>query len=264
LKEGIMVNGATPSDLLELIEARLARADEHLEELNRDVASVLENHRAHVRLQLNADKTQALLYVVYGSPHPGGRWGAIIGDFTHCLRSALDNTVYAVAFSCAGGCVPPEHNRLCFPIADTNADWQKVKSRIRTLPSPVQTIIETVQPCYGGNPILSTLGHFNDVDKHRLPIIGIGAVGDATATCRNVSPGATMLFGIATGPVTDDQPLASVTFLGPQTAEPDMDFALALQIFVRDRTEWRTATKLMQEMRLETDSIISQLRPFIV
>ncbi|MBN1631925.1 MAG: hypothetical protein JW990_19390 [Thermoleophilia bacterium] len=252
------------SDLMKIIGGRLMRAYDHAKELDRDVASLFESNRAHIRLESNAEKTDLLGYVVYADPHPSIRWGTIIGDYSHCLRSALDNTVYAIAFSIAGYSVPPEYNRLCFPIADTNADWKAVKSRVRSLPDQVRSVIEAVQPCHGGNRALSTIGHFNDIDKHRLPILGAGAVGTATATCRNLSPGASMFFGSATGPVADDQPLIHIAFSNRQVSEPDMDFDLALQVFIREGTEWQTANRVLLAMREETEIIIAKLASFIV
>jgi hypothetical protein len=70
--------------------------------------------------------------------------------------------------------LPPSDRRLAFPIADTEDDWEREKSRIRSLPDGARTVIESAQPCFGGNPVLSVLGRLNNQDKHRLPVAAAG------------------------------------------------------------------------------------------
>ena len=135
--------------LTEFIEARIARAGNHLDELRRDVETLQETDRARITLDRNPDKTQVLINLVYRRPHPNRGWGVIIGDFVHCLRSALNNTVYSIGLTNADRFPPPDDWLLGFPIADTKDDWRKTRSAIRTLPENARAIIQSAQPCEG-------------------------------------------------------------------------------------------------------------------
>ena len=53
------------SDLREFIQARLNRADEHIEELKRDFESLQETDRQRIVPEMSADMTEISIHVLY-------------------------------------------------------------------------------------------------------------------------------------------------------------------------------------------------------
>jgi hypothetical protein len=252
--------------LKEFIQARMDRAREHLDELRRDVQSLQETDRARIVTQLGTDKTQVAINLVYRRPHPNRRWGALVGDFAHCIRSALDNTVYAIALTNADTLPPADDRILCFPIADTNDDWRRVKRSVRSLPSAVRAVIEAAQPCRGGNAVLSVLGSLNDMDKHRVPTAIAGSLAKAETVFHKPPQGEIVKVLALDGPAVTEAPLVVVSFSEPQTAKPDVTLKLASTIFLAQPSGpggWIEAFKTLEQIEAEAKAVIDTLMPFI-
>jgi len=250
--------------LLYYIDARLMRADEHLDELRRDVESLAKTNRIGILAELNVDRTEASLYLDFRKPYPFGRWAAIVGDFVHCLRAALDNTVYAIALTKAESFPPPDHHSLAFPIKKPKEDWGKVKWRIRYLPEGAQGIIQSAQPCDGGNELLCLLGAISNTDKHKLAWIAPGTVaGKPSVEFLKPPDGRLLNVRTPSGPIAGNAPAVILKFSEPQTSNPHVDIHLPLTIVVNQAGEWRDVFRTFGEMKQTVESIIDQLRPFI-
>ena len=102
------------------------------------------------------------------SPLPIARWGIVLGDICHNMRSALDHLVAALV---PAGQVQRHHQ---FPILPTASHWsnemQKQKSMLQYVDPAHVMIIESAQPYMPntGLPRLSLLQRFSNNDKHRL------------------------------------------------------------------------------------------------
>lgn len=254
--------------LIDFIQARLDRADEHLQELKTDVRSVWENDRARIVSKFNPERTQRELHIFYRRPDPRLRWATILSDYVHELRAALNNAVYAVALMTAP--VLPLDAKvgqvLAFPIADEPSDW-KGRGGLRTiqsLPDDVVALITATQPCNGGNAILSMLGGLSNMDKHKLPIIIDGVLSqiDLTSLFR-ARVGRILSVRALVGPNISGAPLVALTYEGPQPADGEMKFDISFRIFILHGNAWVSVLDAMQETSREVGRIIELLKPYI-
>ncbi|HEY1167978.1 MAG TPA: hypothetical protein VGE81_03205 [Candidatus Limnocylindrales bacterium] len=251
------------SDLREFIQARLDRAGEHIDEFQRDFESLQQTDRMRLVPQMNVDKTQISIHVLYRCPHPNRRWGVIVGDIAHDLRSALDNSVYGIALMHTTGFPLPDNRRLAFPIADTEEDWEREQSRIRTLPENVRALISDAQPCHGGNRSLSLLGHLNDMDKHRLPVVAAAAIAGGNMPTFNDRVGSYPNITVMKGPAISDAPVLVFSFAEPQPPNMDVQLTLSLKPFLLHGNQWLPVAETLKEVRGATESTVDILKPFI-
>ena len=97
----------------------------------------------------------------------------ILGDLLYCLRSALDQTVWALAKRKMGAGYPEGTQ---FPIIDKlNAgSRKKFQSYTAGVPAAAIRIIKSLQPYHRANPaahLLSRLNKLGNIDKHRrIPV----------------------------------------------------------------------------------------------
>lgn len=109
----------------------------------------------------------------FTAPEPPIRWGVLLGDCVHNLRSALDHLVCQVALLDGG--TMEDCQRSQFPIASKSEDQYEDMAH-RFLPkcftSKHRAMVKEPQPFHVGeradvNP-LSLLADFSNTDKHRL------------------------------------------------------------------------------------------------
>lgn len=251
------------------IQARLARADEHFQQLKADIPAIWKDDRARIASKFDEDGTQRGIEIYYRRPDCRLRWSAIFSDYVHCLRSALNNCVFAVAAMQVGARPLDEKvsQALSFPIADTVKDWKdrRVQRSIESLPNDVVAIITAAQPCNGGNPILSTLGRVSNADKHKLPtsIDGVFRKIDL-APYYGAAVGRIVYVRALTGPRVSDAPLLTLTYEKRQPPDKDeMEIDFSFDVFTLDRNEWRPVLDVMREMSQETRRLIELLKPFV-
>jgi hypothetical protein len=122
--------------------------------------------RLESRLNRLDDSYSVILHVTKEIPR---RWGVVVGDVCHNLRSALDHLVVAT--------IPPgqAHRRHQFPIFDSDQSWNsefggKRRDKMLDFVDPARvSLIEEVQPYKPtGVARLSVLERFSNADKHRL------------------------------------------------------------------------------------------------
>ncbi|MCH7737463.1 MAG: hypothetical protein IH872_08700 [Chloroflexi bacterium] len=167
---------------------KLNRADKHLHELKRkmDGFAYREPYRM-VRHELPEDG-----YYVYDFRFlrmPPRRWGIILGDIAHNMRSALDH----LAWSLAGLTTKSPARSTGFPIfpKPPHAGNQKSFDKmIRQMPGPAQKEIKALQPHHDGiladkHP-LAVLAFMSNRDKHQL-LVPIATV--VNAPVRNIPGG---------------------------------------------------------------------------
>ncbi len=155
---------------------KLQRADEHLRRLHEDIAAFLKNEpdTIHEYFELRNDKWW---YVV---AHKGlwadPRWGIIVGDIAHNLRSILDQIVWTVVVDIAGSTPAPN---AAFPLLNQPRDWKRQVVRTRRasddrtspllgMPDKAIALVESFQPYNRGNEALGRLRWLNNTDKHQL------------------------------------------------------------------------------------------------
>ena len=166
---------------LENTRLKLDRADKHLNELKTKVDGFA-NRQPY---DLIRDDKPELGYYVYDfrfTRTPPRRWGVIIGDITHNLRSALDHLAWALASLTVKGGRPSRDT--AFPIF---TEWKSSSPKpfqkmVRQMPPASHKIIERLQPHNDGDLAgkhpLAILAYLSNRDKHQL-LAPIGTILNA-------------------------------------------------------------------------------------
>lgn len=186
--------------------AKLARADEHLDALDRAVLQAIEPHADRLRFEVRQDGDW---YVMTTEPIPVEfplRLSAICGDAVQNLRSALDYVVFELVS--AAGEKPSRYN--AFPIYTRRRDFDnRVVHPNQPKRSPLYgldpkgepwTIIEAAQPFHASRlrdamfSRLAALSGLSNRDKHHaLPIQKTFADVDRVEQAIGWSPDAILL-----------------------------------------------------------------------
>lgn len=149
------------------VRLKLRRAHEQLESLEGEIQAFLQGEGYTTRLETNETCTQYVWRFQIAKPIPVV-WDVLVGEAIHNLRSALDNSVYALAVD--NGHSSPHGTG--FPIFDDAADFAKYgASRIKKVGPGPRAFIEGLQPYPDRNPARShliTLNRYSNWDKHRL------------------------------------------------------------------------------------------------
>jgi hypothetical protein len=145
---------------------KVERSLKHLEALNeaRHIWFQPDDGGFLIAAHANSQKTKYLLRAKLTRPIPSLEWGVYIGDAVHCLRSALDQMVYALAFD-------PEPS-AAYPICLTHKEWVIDAPRLLwSVDRRVSAVIEQSQPYHRGDAAhahpLAMLRTLWNLDKHR-------------------------------------------------------------------------------------------------
>jgi hypothetical protein len=152
-------------------QERARRADEHLAELEREIAIVFEKQANAVRFDLDPKPPHGATNV-RRPPETffGMRVGTLVGEICYNLRCALDYLVYALAELDTGS---PQKNTQ-FPIINSTKEFA---GRGKTMLVGVNAVhvaaIERLQP-YMGCAWTGRLRDISNMDKHRHLVPGEG------------------------------------------------------------------------------------------
>lgn len=171
----------------------MIRADENLHTLQRYIREWRGAGDTH-RITSSLNETTGDHYVTIETIKPleHVRWGMVLGDFVHNLRSALDHLVWQLTIVRDGS--PPDpiprHSAweaAQFPILSNPSDWLRVDrkgarkgrpsvqtgmGRVERVPPLAQTRIKRLQPFATRQPErhpLWVLAELSNIDKHRFP-----------------------------------------------------------------------------------------------
>jgi hypothetical protein len=258
------------------VDAKLKRADEHLQTFEREVDTWFDQDSYQLVCESNADHTRHTVIARLNPtrrPPDFERWSLIFADAIHNLRSALDHLVYAIAERQMTPWPPDIRTlkALSFVIADTPDQWNADSRRkLRFLHPDVLTAMESVQPYNRQNefrpPLLSLLRDLDDFDKHRL--LALTLTYPVEILFKEVTwfvPGNTPSIAGHDGPVGDGTQLAVVSFAKP---EPNVkiDFQTKLAVTVNhapgpeghSRSDaWFLFTKLLRPEVEEVIRVVS-------
>jgi hypothetical protein len=240
---------------LEGVNAKLARAEKHLQALDSELAAYAEKNPYSFRGEVQTETSRWVARVEVREPIPI-ELSITVGDIVHNLRSALDHIAFAL--------VPKANRRrTMFPIYDDPEEFLcavRVPAKRKRGPlgglspdSPAFALIESAQPYAGGNPPdshhpLRILAALNNEDKHRT------ILARSMALTNDPSPALTVVAGWHVEPaeeytvnvnklLEDGAEIASadVTITGP---EPNMHVAYELHFEVAFGKEGVTAYSL--------------------
>lgn len=153
---------------------KTSRAKEHLDSLHSEILSFAESKPCAVKGE--DDLKDGWYKIRITMKQPPDRMALIVGDLFYCLRSALDQTVWALA-----KLTLPCPVRTQFPIQDANNAESRKTFINQTLGVPPEAIriIEDLQPYHGGDTaairshLLWCLNAMCNLDKHRrIPVHG--------------------------------------------------------------------------------------------
>jgi hypothetical protein len=154
-------------------EAKLARADYHINTLNRETDRWGDGNPLASTRERNSDGSEHLFRVRVKVEADVWGWATILGDALHNLRGALDHIVFALAIAQTGKDPPEDENVLAFPICSEPKFFPGQQFRIQSLDDPTKAAIERAQPYNRLKPgkwfmPLWWLSSLHDVDKHRF------------------------------------------------------------------------------------------------
>lgn len=172
------------------------RAQEHFETLRNEVlafATPKQGESYECDSEIDPQTGEEVIRLRISEPVPLLRWGAILGDVFHNLRSILDHLIEQATIHHTGRALP----RTEFPIFDIERgtsgivgyrDAQRKQPKkpdprsglfkVRGISPELQTLVERLQPYQRGSAAhlhpLWRLHRFDILDKHKIiPVVGI-------------------------------------------------------------------------------------------
>jgi len=157
------------------VAAKLARAREHVADLEREASTFISASLEAVRTVENSGRRHVVYWTKYSEPPD--KLGLIMGDAAHNARSALDHLVWALATSGAGDqgieLTDEDKRWLQFPTATTGKDFRNNKDKfLKGVPDDAVNYIKgrqpfTIKPYEPETHFLARLSRLDNTDKHR-------------------------------------------------------------------------------------------------
>lgn len=130
---------------MESVDAKIKRAHEHLDVLDKEIAEFVETTRPTIVRKVNNEQTQTWLVFWVDDPFPPIRLSVLIGDCLYNIRSAVDNLVCGLvrtknpSSSCSG---------RAFPVfTDSDSYLTKRRELLRGVPKEARALIDGLRPC---------------------------------------------------------------------------------------------------------------------
>jgi len=112
---------------IEVIHAKLARAQEHVDAFNEERQEWIQSQSSGLNDQWVNEYTQS--FTVHGLGQPPIRLSILIGDFAHNVRSALDHLIFDLWLSHSGRPSDAEMRRIQMPIELTRESFDSARQR---------------------------------------------------------------------------------------------------------------------------------------
>jgi len=153
---------------MESVDAKMIRAHEHLEALERETLEYLSTIKPTLVLKTAPNEPWPWLVMWVDDHIPPIRLSVLLGDCVHNMRSALDNLVCGLARTVVPSCAC---KGTAFPYRENEADFDANASReLAGVPINARKIIKQLQPWCdtppSRNPLL-ILNKLSNIDKHR-------------------------------------------------------------------------------------------------
>jgi hypothetical protein len=164
---------------------KLDRAQEHLGALDAKISAWRNSDPKPyvVSTQLDPEKLERV-WRIHIREQPPDAWSALIGDFLHNTRSALDHMAYLLAEVNNPDQTRKDRAKITFPICDRPGHWPRPNSpKIRAIEARARAEIERAQPysaiakgvtdpairvLFARTQPLWILHQLNNADKHRF------------------------------------------------------------------------------------------------
>ena len=167
-----------PVNGLQILEAKLERADEHIDKVDAAVEAFLKSEPYRIIVDEKSQPAKRIygfdqiIDIPMSIP-------ILAGEVLYQLRSTLDHLVWQMVL--AAGNTPTR--ATAFPIANDSTEYESPKCRrkVNGVPDRAKKLIDDIEPYHGGNEDLWLLGKLNNVDKHRL-LLAVGSYNTARTT----------------------------------------------------------------------------------
>lgn len=251
---------------MESVDAKMIRAHEHLETLERETGEYLSTIKPTMVLKIAPNEPWPWLVMWVNDYIPPIRLSVLLGDCVHNMRSALDNLICGLActvdpsFACKGTAFPYRENEKDF---DAN-----IKRDLAGVPIDAQKIIKQLQPWCdtspSSNPLLM-LNKLSNIDKHRSCNFALAYNRNAGFRIHG-NDGSILVVAchepLYLGePQTITLPIKPTTVIPSARVEASGTFALSL----REEGSWNDLS-ITQVLQLCFDhvekKVISKLKPF--
>ena len=228
----------TVADIFDGIEAKIDRAGEHVDALNREITDWAQSQPYSVASEPEGQATHHRIYVNLHKIPDVRRWGLLLGDAVHNMRSALDHVVYAGAIRVTGQDPPPDERRLQFVIVDDpSSEWSKQAWHMAPLSDEMRAFIRGVQPDRSSDPNgyqlnpLRWIRDLDDADKHRAirPVFVLPA--GFQGYVRTIT-GGKMTINMPLAPIDDKATLLEISGEAVTEVERSMSVVLGIGISV--------------------------------
>lgn len=246
------------------VSPKLDRADEHLRTLSTEMRDVLTSEdKSGLGRRVSDDGTVLSWYFGFRDASPISRWGTIIGDVVHNLRSGLDSAVFALAVHHHLSPRPPNERNLAFPIADSIEAWRKVRDRIKGIGEDAASAIRRNQPFETGDPTLAILNRLSNLDKHTAIHLAHAAVLRAKVPLL-AAKGKLLHTAVPEGPILSaSTPAIELTF-----SEPNPEFAprfpVTIRMLISHGAGWVDPEDYLTAAATEVRRIADHLKTFVL
>jgi hypothetical protein len=168
----------TADERLKFIRVKIARANEHVQDLEKRIKVFLDSEPYKVGTRPDPQfpnvKEISQHYVVSARSLTADI-PVVAGEALQQMRSALDHLAWnLVEIGCARQSVvltKTEQKQIGFPIIDTDSPTEYEAHRKRKIKGATQAAIDAIdatKPYKGGNDCLWKLNQLNNIDKHRF------------------------------------------------------------------------------------------------
>lgn len=188
---------------------------------------------------------------------PAEKWGSIVGEAIHALRTALDHTAYALVKAGA----QPAYEKSEFPIFATPPSDRKHQGKLPGVDRGVLAQVNWLQPHRrGGKADPLWIIHALDIlDKHRR----LNLVSPSLLAMNIVMTGATVDYEPFYGPFEDGAVLARYKVTGPANHRMEAIFAFDIALGeTNPAVAGRPAIRMLQELMVYAGGVIARFDRF--
>jgi hypothetical protein len=254
---------------MESTDAKIGRAREHLDVLDREIADFIRGTNRHFEIKVAEDRSAAWIVSWVEDPYPPIRLSLLIGDCLSNMRSALDNLICGLVrtqkpgSSCSG---------RAFPICADEQTYQRQRASVlKGVHEAAKRVIDSLQPFTrpAGSVQIDPLNMLNVLcnrDKHRAANLTSGFSKNTRLDIHD--PGAGGIYHVSVpklhkgdGPDIIMMPVPS----GPVGQSIRVDTKGTAVLAFNDDGPWeeRPVSEVLHAcMNYVEDGVIRKLKPF--
>jgi hypothetical protein len=235
-------------------KVRIARAEEHLKDLNTQIDSYFAKEPYAKVVDLDADGIHEIHKIKLIERFPL-RWRLLATEIVEHLRASLDHATWTTGYLKSGD---PNIQQVHFPFAGAAAGLENsMRRRSKNLPPEIQTLLRAFAPYKGGNHDLYDLNDLCNMSKHAL-IAFVGCIThnieitgfDRTAWDREVAFFRPPIWNRAENEIPYARVARGANF------EHDLQFRLYVSLDYRELTNTEPATAVLDAYCREVHRVV--------